>query len=79
MLPLTVYQIYVSSRNNPMRGTIAFERLSCSEDLYLRILINDAVYRKTEENQTTRFHLLTEYSCIVMPIRTWQVVPSQRI
>lgn len=37
-------RIYVSSRNNPMRGTIAFERLNCHGSLYLRILLNDAVY-----------------------------------
>ncbi|KAL9616979.1 MAG: hypothetical protein Q9160_008206 [Pyrenula sp. 1 TL-2023] len=37
-------QIYVSSRIDPMRGTVTFERLSCSGDLYLRILLNDAVY-----------------------------------
>lgn len=39
-------RIYVSSRNNPMRGTVAFERLSCGGDkkAYLRLLLNDAVY-----------------------------------
>ena len=40
------HQIYVSSRNNPMRGTVAFERLNCGGSLYLRLLLNDAVYRK---------------------------------
>lgn len=29
-----------------MRGTVAFERLNCSNNLYVRILLNDAVYRK---------------------------------
>jgi acid phosphatase len=37
-------RIYVSSRNNPMRGTVAFERLNCDGTLYLRLMINDAVY-----------------------------------
>ncbi|KAE8357053.1 histidine phosphatase superfamily [Aspergillus coremiiformis] len=41
-------RIYVSSNVNPMRGTIAFERLSCKSDngnsLNVRILLNDAVY-----------------------------------
>ncbi|KAG9258915.1 multiple inositol polyphosphate phosphatase [Emericellopsis atlantica] len=37
-------RIYVSSRNNPMRGTVAFERLNCDGTLYLRLLLNDAVY-----------------------------------
>ncbi|KIX07340.1 uncharacterized protein Z518_01993 [Rhinocladiella mackenziei CBS 650.93] len=37
-------RIYVSSRNNPMRGTVAFERLNCSGKLHIRILLNDAVY-----------------------------------
>lgn len=37
-------RIYVSSRNNPMRGTVTFERLNCSGDLHLRLLLNDAVY-----------------------------------
>jgi acid phosphatase len=37
-------RIYVSSRNNPMRGTVTFERLNCSGELYLRLLLNDAVY-----------------------------------
>ena len=30
-----------------MRGTIAFERLTCANNAkYVRILLNDAVYRK---------------------------------
>ncbi|KAK5053047.1 hypothetical protein LTR84_002021 [Exophiala bonariae] len=37
-------RIYVSSRINPMRGTVAFERLNCSNNLYVRIRLNDAVY-----------------------------------
>ncbi|KAF2963272.1 hypothetical protein GQX73_g10284 [Xylaria multiplex] len=37
-------RIYVSSRINPMRGTVAFERLDCSGRKYLRLLLNDAVY-----------------------------------
>ncbi|KAK2803979.1 hypothetical protein FQN50_006785 [Emmonsiellopsis sp. PD_5] len=43
--------IYTSSRVNPMRGTIAFERLNCftststsSEPINIRIRLNDAVY-----------------------------------
>jgi acid phosphatase len=39
-------RIYVSSRNNPMRGTVAFERLSCGGELNLRVKLNDAVYRE---------------------------------
>lgn len=41
-------RIYVSSRNNPMRGTVAFERLNCPArptKLWLRLKLNDAVYR----------------------------------
>lgn len=37
-------RIYVSSRNNPMRGTVAFERLACDGTKYLRLRLNDAVY-----------------------------------
>ena len=38
-------RIYVSSRNNPMRGTVTFERLNCGDgELYLRLLLDDAVY-----------------------------------
>ncbi|KAL5338282.1 histidine phosphatase superfamily [Aspergillus crustosus] len=41
-------RIYVSSRTNPMRGTIAFERLNCEtrkgNSINVRILLNDAVY-----------------------------------
>lgn len=37
-------RIYVSSRNNPMRGTVAFERLNCGGELNLRIRLNDALY-----------------------------------
>lgn len=43
-------RIYVSSRQNPMRGTVAFERLNCparDTKLWLRIKLNDAVYRKS--------------------------------
>jgi acid phosphatase len=29
-----------------MRGTIGFERLTCSNKKYVRITLNDAVYRK---------------------------------
>ncbi|KAK2731179.1 hypothetical protein FQN55_004904 [Onygenales sp. PD_40] len=41
--------IYSSSRVNPMRGTVAFERLNCSsstssEPINIRIRLNDAVY-----------------------------------
>ncbi|KAF4120608.1 multiple inositol-polyphosphate phosphatase / 2,3-bisphosphoglycerate 3-phosphatase [Geosmithia morbida] len=41
-------RIYVSSRNNPMRGTVAFERLRCHGTSYLRVLLNDAVYPVTD-------------------------------
>lgn len=44
-------RIFISSRINPMRGTIAFERLSCSASsssskgsTYVRIRFNDAIY-----------------------------------
>ncbi|EAW06805.1 putative histidine acid phosphatase [Aspergillus clavatus NRRL 1] len=41
-------RIYVSSRVNPMRGTIAFERLRCTsqgkDTVNVRIRLNDAVY-----------------------------------
>ncbi|KAH8151809.1 uncharacterized protein LAJ45_03800 [Morchella importuna] len=43
-------RIFISSRINPMRGTVAFERLSCSasssskKNSYVRIRLNDAVY-----------------------------------
>ncbi|BAE59022.1 unnamed protein product [Aspergillus oryzae RIB40] len=41
-------RIYVSSNVNPMRGTIAFERLTCTSGgqstANVRILLNDAVY-----------------------------------
>ena len=37
-------QTYVASHYVSMRGTIAFERLSCTDGLYVRILLNDAVY-----------------------------------
>ncbi|KAF7593111.1 hypothetical protein BBP40_012056 [Aspergillus hancockii] len=41
-------RIYVSSNVNPMRGTIAFERLQCTSNkgnsVNVRILLNDAVY-----------------------------------
>jgi hypothetical protein len=30
-----------------MRGTVAFERLNCGGDLNVRILLDDAVYRKS--------------------------------
>jgi hypothetical protein len=30
-----------------MRGTIGFERLTCSNKKYVRITLNDAVYRKS--------------------------------
>jgi acid phosphatase len=40
-------RIHVSSRNNPMRGTVAFERLNCGGELNLRIRLNDAVYRES--------------------------------
>jgi hypothetical protein len=30
-----------------MRGTVTFERLNCDGSLYLRLLLNDAVYRKS--------------------------------
>ncbi|PLB44439.1 phosphoglycerate mutase-like protein [Aspergillus steynii IBT 23096] len=38
------HRIYTSSRVNPMRGTIAFERLNCGGEVNVRILLNDAVY-----------------------------------
>ncbi|RHZ48334.1 putative histidine acid phosphatase [Aspergillus thermomutatus] len=41
-------RIYVSTRVNPMRGTIAFERLNCTSrgrtSVNVRIRLNDAVY-----------------------------------
>ncbi|KAK1141719.1 hypothetical protein N8T08_008817 [Aspergillus melleus] len=37
-------RLYASSRVNPMRGTIAFERLNCGDSTNVRILLNDAVY-----------------------------------
>lgn len=52
-------QIYVSSRNNPMRGTVTMERLNCDEEPYLRILLNDAVYR---ERPIPKSRILLPYS-----------------
>ncbi|TIA69454.1 putative histidine acid phosphatase [Aureobasidium pullulans] len=37
-------QIFVASNYVTMRGTIGFERLSCSNKKYVRIVLNDAVY-----------------------------------
>ncbi|KAE8147978.1 histidine phosphatase superfamily [Aspergillus avenaceus] len=41
-------RVYVSSNVNPMRGTIAFERLNCAasegQTVHVRVLLNDAVY-----------------------------------
>lgn len=35
---------YMASRFVSMRGTVAFERLVCRGETYLRVLLNDAVY-----------------------------------
>ncbi|KAL6249076.1 hypothetical protein RBB50_004139 [Rhinocladiella similis] len=37
-------QKYIASHYTTMRGTISFERLTCSNSQYVRILLNDAVY-----------------------------------
>ncbi|KAG9524333.1 phosphoglycerate mutase-like protein, partial [Aureobasidium melanogenum] len=37
-------QIYIASHYVTMRGTINFERLTCSNQKYVRITLNDAVY-----------------------------------
>ncbi|KLU93165.1 acid phosphatase PHO1 [Magnaporthiopsis poae ATCC 64411] len=37
-------RLWRSSRISPMRGTIAFERLNCRNETYIRIRINEAVY-----------------------------------
>ncbi|KAI4835423.1 putative histidine acid phosphatase [Aureobasidium sp. EXF-8845] len=37
-------QLYISSHYVSMRGTIGFERLTCSNKKYVRITLNDAVY-----------------------------------
>lgn len=52
-----VLQTYISSNITPMRGTVAFERLNCAttnasttNDLYVRVRLNDAVYPVTTCN-----------------------------
>ncbi|KAG9695595.1 phosphoglycerate mutase-like protein, partial [Aureobasidium melanogenum] len=37
-------QLYIASHYVTMRGTINFERLTCSDQKYVRITLNDAVY-----------------------------------
>lgn len=40
-------KLYVASHFVPMKGTIHFERLNCGHnETYVRILLNDIVYRK---------------------------------
>ena len=39
-------QRYLSNRFVTMKGTVNFERLTCSNQHYMRITLNDAVYRK---------------------------------
>jgi acid phosphatase len=52
-------RIYVSSRNNPMRGTVAFERLSCGGvEKNLRVKLNDAVYRESLPSFLSPFYSL---------------------
>ncbi|PNS16402.1 Acid phosphatase PHO1 [Sphaceloma murrayae] len=37
-------RIYISSNINPMRGTVAFERVNCDGEVSVRLRLNDAVY-----------------------------------
>lgn len=48
-------QIYIASHYVTMRGTINFERLTCSNKKYVRITLNDAVYRKLIEPEPSRY------------------------
>ena len=40
-------QIYIASHYVSMRGTITFERLNCNSAYFVRIALNDVVYRKS--------------------------------
>lgn len=48
-------QLYIASHYVTMRGTINFERLTCSDQKYVRITLNDAVYRKSIEPKPSRY------------------------
>jgi hypothetical protein len=62
-------QVYVSSNVNPMRGTIAFERLQCASKkvntVNVRILLNDAVYRES----TLHYIYLLTFRTFAFPSR----------
>lgn len=61
---------YVASHYVTMRGTIGFERLTCSSQHYVRITLNDVVYRKSWFCLQPRFSADTYHSCDFMQIWT---------
>jgi len=50
-----------------MRGTIGFERLTCSNKKYVRITLNDAVYRKSIKHISLHYLQLTMLSRAFVP------------
>jgi hypothetical protein len=62
-----------------MRGTIAFERLNCKarkgNTVNVRILLNDAVYRKCFM-MSWMMDSANNCSCTIMPLGTRQQLPG---
>jgi hypothetical protein len=69
-----------------MRGTVTFERLNCGGELYLRLLLNDAVYRESSPffpspllSPIRRHHILTRHSGAIVQVRPRLILPSPTI
>jgi hypothetical protein len=65
-----------------MKGTISFERLNCGGELYLRILLNDAVYRKSAVVVLPLLRnilICLSSSCPCVQVRTWRLMSSVSI
>ena len=59
-----------------MRGTIGFERLSCSNKKYVRIVLNDAVYRMSIQLPFSPITSTDINSGTILPEWPWKVLPS---
>lgn len=42
-------RLFVASHFVPMKGTVGFERLSCGGEIFVRVLLNNVVYRKSND------------------------------